>query len=73
MRDNSIDIAKGIGIILVVWGHQFANCPILNWICLFHMPLFFFLGGCFINDEKYSVFLYKKIRTLFIPFHGSFI
>lgn len=68
MRDNSIDIAKGIGIILVVWGHQFANCPILNWICLFHMPLFFFLGGCFINDEKYSVFLYKKIRTLFIPF-----
>lgn len=68
MRDNSIDIAKGIGIILVVWGHQFANCPIFNWIHLFHMPLFFFLGGCFMKDEKYSVFLYKKIRTLFIPF-----
>lgn len=67
-RDNSIDIAKGIGIILVVWGHQFENCPILNWILLFHMPLFFFLGGCFIKDEKYPIFLYKKIRTLFIPF-----
>ena len=32
------------------------------------MPLFFFLGGCFMKDEKYPVFLYKKIRTLFIPF-----
>ncbi len=67
-RDNSIDIAKGIGIILVVWGHQFANCPIYTWIHLFHIPLFFFLGGCFIKDEKYPIFLYKKIRTLFIPF-----
>ena len=67
-RDNSIDIAKGIGIILVVWGHQFANCPIYTWIHLFHIPLFFFLGGCFIKDEKYLIFLYKKIRTLFIPF-----
>lgn len=67
-RDNSIDIAKGIGIFLVVWGHQFSNCPIFNWIYLFHMPLFFFLGGCFIKDEKYSIFLYKKVRTLLTPF-----
>ena len=67
-RDSSIDIAKGIGIILVVWGHQFENCPIHDWIYLFHMPLFFFLGGCFIKNESYPVFLYKKVRTLFLPF-----
>lgn len=68
MRDKSIDIAKGLGIILVVWGHQFQLCPVLYWINLFHMPLFFFLGGCFMRNEPYIIFLYKKIRTLFIPF-----
>lgn len=67
-RDSSIDVAKGIGIFLVVWGHQFANCPIHDWIILFHMPLFFIIGGCFIKDEAYKVFLYKKMRTLLIPF-----
>lgn len=67
-RDNSIDIAKGFGIFFVVWGHQFTNCPVFDWIYLFHMPLFFFLGGCFVKDEKFSIFLYKKVRTLLIPF-----
>lgn len=68
MRDNTIDIAKGIGIILVVWRHTFSNCPILNWILLFHMPLFFFLGGCFVKNEPNMLFIYKRIRTLLIPF-----
>ena len=67
-RDSSIDISKGIGIILVVWAHQFGICPIHDWIYLFHMPLFFFLGGCFIKNESYPVFLYKKTRTLLVPF-----
>ena len=42
-RDKSIDIAKGIGIILVVYGHL--ACPISEEIFLFHMPLFFLLSG----------------------------
>lgn len=67
-RDNTVDIAKGVGIFLVVWLHQIANCPIMFWILLFAMPLFFYLGGCFIKNEKYSIFLYKKIRTLLVPF-----
>lgn len=40
MRNNIIDIAKGIGIILVVAGHSM-EWP-KNFIYLFHMPLFFF-------------------------------
>lgn len=36
-RDKSIDIAKGIGIILVVYGHL--PCLIREEIYLFHMPL----------------------------------
>lgn len=43
MRDSTIDIAKGIGIFLVVLGHftVFAS-PLYHYIYLFHMPLFFF-------------------------------
>ena len=44
-RDIRIDILKGIGIILVVWGH--ATAILIKEICIFHMPLFFFLAGMF--------------------------
>lgn len=49
VRENWVDIAKGIGIILVVMGH--ANCPEIphGIIYSFHMPLFFFLSGLFIQ------------------------
>lgn len=68
-RDKSVDIAKGIGIVLVVWGHTFGACPIYDEIHLFHMPLFFFVGGFFIADNDNPVlFVYKKYRTLLIPF-----
>lgn len=68
-RDVSVDIAKGLGIILVVWGHTFDACPISNWIFLFHMPLFFFVAGFFMKKEEGdAVFFYKKVRTLLIPF-----
>lgn len=50
-RDIRIDILKGIGILLVVWGH--ATAILIKEICIFHMPLFFFLAGmCFIIPNK---------------------
>lgn len=65
-RDRSVDIAKGIGIISVVYGHL--NCPIHDEIYLFHMPLFFFLSGLFFST-KYTPkeFLIKKTRALIVP------
>lgn len=65
-RDISVDIAKGIGIILVVWGHSSSPCKLLLYS--FHMPLFFFLAGFFLKNEPFKDFLYKKFRTLFVPF-----
>lgn len=62
-RDISVDIAKGIGIILVVWAHTRMS----NLIFSFHMPLFFILSGFFVKYEPTKFFLYKKFRTLFIP------
>lgn len=43
---NYIDTAKGIGILLVVLGHNLQGVPELtSWIYTFHMPLFFIITG----------------------------
>ncbi|MGN0524126.1 MAG: acyltransferase family protein [Eubacterium sp.] len=77
-RIEWVDIAKGIGIILVFFGHislpynnPFNSTQLLNSMLVqsFHMGLFFFLSGyCFSEKEvKFSVFLNKKIKSLMIP------
>ena len=71
-----LDIAKGIGILLVFLGHS------LSWsgdggvkivLHSFHMPLFFFLSGVTfgLREDFRSRFLkiaYKIFRGLFFPF-----
>lgn len=47
------DIAKGICIILVILGHSQAPFYIVDFIYLFHMPLFFLLAGYFFKYTKY--------------------
>lgn len=72
-RNSTIDVAKGIGIILVVFGH--------NWIVLhekselfrvvfsFHMPLFFFLSGIFLrSSDGISHFLQMRASLLLKPY-----
>ena len=68
-RDRSIDIAKGIGIFLMVMGHTTSNKIALQWIYSFHMPLFFFLSGIFHSQGKdYKEFLEKKVKSLLVPY-----
>ncbi len=44
-RDKSIDIARGISILLVLAGHcQYIDLDFKIWIYSFHMPRFFFLS-----------------------------
>lgn len=82
-RIHWIDIAKGIGIILVSFGHirngdgQSVWLPALdtpiNFIYLFHMPLFFFLGGLtFSSRRSFPDFLKRKAQTLLIPYYVFF-
>ena len=63
-RIKWVDIAKGIGIILVIVGHTIAleySAPIYT----FHMPLFFFLSGLFLNtDVKLEAFIKKKAKSI---------
>lgn len=62
-----IDIAKGIGIILVVYGHIFNNL-ISAFIFISHMPLFFFIGGYLISNTPQNGYLANKARQLLIPY-----
>lgn len=69
-RDISIDIAKGIAIILVVWGHS-GYTLIEKIVNLIHLPLFFFISGLLFNGElqkDYKTFLKKIITRLYLPY-----
>ena len=59
IRQDWVDIIKGFAIISVVVGHIAFNYPdcrlfpvsdIIAW--LWHVPVFFMVGGFFISDEK---------------------
>lgn len=72
-RNRVCDIARGIGIILVVWGHL-KSCPVHDEIYLFHMPLFFLLSGFFLNINKaVKVLFTEKMRFLIGPFFLFYI
>lgn len=64
-RDRSIDIAKGIGILMVVLGHV-PTIPIefKKIIYSFHMPLFFFISGYLYNEKKYNQITIIKFATI---------
>lgn len=68
-RIEWIDIAKGIGILLVIMGHTF-QLGMVTPLYAFHMPLFFFLSGLLINREKmgdFGKFTWKKMYQLLKP------
>ena len=71
-RIEYLDIAKGIGILLVVLGHndfEVISLFVQRLIYSFHMPLFFFLSGYFINTAvPFFDFIKKRFNALLKPF-----
>lgn len=73
-RSQLIDVAKGIGILFVVFGHspfvaQSRGGEIFNIIFSFHMPLFFFLAGVFCNPNiSFKKIFIKKGDSLLKPY-----
>ncbi|MBI5847553.1 MAG: acyltransferase family protein [Nitrospirae bacterium] len=72
-RDKTIDVARGIAIVLLVFGH--------NWIVLhrpneiyriifsFNLPLFFFLSGVYLRRSKtLRLMVASKLDTLLKPY-----
>lgn len=64
-RDITIDVAKGIGILLVVLGHTYYNSQI---IYSFHMPLFFILSGASMVFSTHKYSWKRRIRFIMIPY-----
>lgn len=66
-RDIAVDVAKGIGILLVILGHL--KNPLMDFIYAFHMPLFFFVSGMFVKKGlSLGNMVIDKAKRLLIPF-----
>lgn len=65
-----IDVAKGVGILIVVLSHLLnAEQGLRYLIFAFHMPFFFFFSGVvFTGKGAFKDFLIKKIRTIYVPY-----
>lgn len=86
-KDQAIDYLKAIGIILVVIGHYPLSPFNVITPYMFHMPLFFFIGGMLFSGKKstveiikngfnkyvlYIVYTYIAISLIVIPFNHYF-
>ena len=78
-----IDVAKALGMFLVVWGHCVQNVMkfhdddsmavilLMRFIYSFHMPLFFIISGLTFNPHAelpYRAFVIKKAKGLIYPY-----
>ena len=70
-RIDSIDIAKGITILLMVIGHCHLQPDfkyLYLWIFSFHMPLFFFLSGYFFRPRSNKELIKSDLNKLVKPY-----
>jgi len=63
-----IDIAKALGIYLVVLGHLDQSNFVSSFLWTFHVPLFFFISGFLAKDAPTSVFFKHMLRRLAVPY-----
>lgn len=82
-RISYLDMAKGVGVVLMVTGHVISYMqthdykaylgPIYHWIASFHMPLFFIISGILLwitGEEKKDMkqIVLRKVKTLLLPY-----
>ena len=73
-RITYFDMAKGLGIILVVLGHiEYISEELRAWISSFHMPLFFIIAGMLIcykdeTGQDLKTLFQKKFRGIIVPY-----
>lgn len=69
-RLEFVDIAKGIGIMIVCLAHSGAEDVVISWIGGFIVPLFFILSGYMYKDKGIPVGkdLYNKGKKLLKPY-----
>lgn len=69
-----LDIAKGVGVILMVLGHvPDLTTASRQFITSFHMPLFFVISGIIINateetKKEMGIIVKRKLRSIMLPY-----
>ena len=70
-RNTELDIVKGLAIIVVVSIH--AQMPILKWLQLIQMQVFFIASGFCYNPkasesiENMKIYIMKRLKALYVP------
>ena len=72
-RDESLDVAKGILAIFVVYGHVFTGGRLYSFIYTFHIPAFFMITGVLIGLTEEHLrsprdMLTRNLLTIGIPY-----
>jgi acyltransferase len=70
-RISWVDVCRGIGILLVLYGHAIDREANRYLIYAFHMPLFFFLSGIVFKPVSHKNFLkviVKNMKQILIPY-----
>lgn len=69
-RLDYIDLAKGLGMLTIMWGHIHSGISTLL-VYAFHIPLFFCLSGLVFSRKRYDTFeqfLKKRWKGLLFPY-----
>jgi len=66
-RIQYMDVAKGIGIIMIVLGHNSLPSVLANYLYAIHVPLFFIISGFFFKQRTFLEELKWGIRHLLFP------
>lgn len=70
-RLDYIDVAKGIGMLFVIFAHVNYTPKLLILTYSFHMPLFFIISGMLFDRKRFSNFgdlIKRRFRTLILPY-----
>lgn len=61
-----VDQAKGVGVFLMIYAHNFPFCE--TYIYTFHMPLFFFISGMFHPKKITREVIIKRSKNILLPY-----
>ena len=67
-RNESLDILKGIGIVLMILGHCALPFDLRKLIFVFHMPLFFIISGFLYKDRDVTDIYKRRIVKILKPY-----
>lgn len=67
-RQDWIDVAKGLGMVLVVLGHMSIPKGLEQFIYSFHVPLFFFVSGFLHRDNFSGQWCLRKLDALLLGY-----